>query len=132
MKYVWVISVVALLGASCSSASDSAAESEESSTPLTVTSVIETQSQPVAASTTTAVPTTMATIPQGGRIADLTECDMGSMEIKLFIAKTVPANEVKLIEEQVCLSKELYFDRPGTNWEMASPIYVALIDRDNS
>ena len=162
MKYVWVISVVALLGASCSSASDSAAESEESSTPLTVTSVIETQSQPVAASTTTAgptttitvapttttavptttttvapttttaVPTTMATIPQGGRIADLTECDMGSMEITLFIAKTVPANEVKLIEEQVCLSKELYFDRPGTNWEMASPIYVALIDRDNS
>ena len=74
----------------------------------------------------------MATIPQGGRIADLTECDMGSMEITLFIAKTVPANEVKLIEEQVCLSKELYFDRPGTNWEMASPIYVALIDRDNS
>ena len=147
MKYVWVISVVALLGASCSSASDSAPESEESSTPLTVTSVIETQSQPVAASTTTAVPTTtttvapttttavpttMATIPQGGRIADLTECDMGSMEITLFIAKTVPANEVKLIEEQVCLSKELYFDRPGTNWEMASPIYVALIDRDNS
>ena len=57
---------------------------------------------------------------------------MGSMEIKLFIAKTVPANEVKLIEEQVCLSKELYFDRPGTNWEMASPLYVALIDRDNS
>ena len=162
MKYGWVISVVALLGASCSSASDSAAESEQSSTPLTVTSVIETQSQPVAASTTTAVPTTtttvasttttavptttttvalttttavpttMATIPQGGRIADLTECDMGSMEIKLFIAKTVPANEVKLIEEQVCLSKELYFDRPGTNWEMASPVYVALIDRDNS
>ena len=147
MKYVWVLSVVALLGASCSSASDPAAESEQSSTPLTVTSVIETQSQPVAASTTTAVPTTtttvapttttavpttMATIPHGGRIADLTECDMGSMEIKLFIAKTVPANEVKLIEEQVCLSKELYFDRPGTNWEMASPIYVALIDRDNS
>ena len=31
MKYGWVISVVALLGVSCSSASDSAAESEQSS-----------------------------------------------------------------------------------------------------
>ena len=98
----------------------------------TTTTAASTTTTTVAPTTTTAVPTTTTTVPQGGRIAALAECDMGPMEIKLFVAKTVPANEVKLIEEQVCLSKQLYFDRPDTNWEMTSPIYVALIDRDNS
>ena len=103
--------VVALLAASCSSASDSASESEVS----------------LGTPTTTAAP-----LPQGGRIAEFSECDMGPMEVKLFVAKTVPANEVKLIEEQVCLSKQLYFDRPGTNWQMTSPLYIALLNRDDS
>ena len=65
-------------------------------------------------------------------VADLTHCDMNPMEIKLFVANTVPDEEVQIIEEQVCLSKELYFDRHGTNWEMTSPIYIALLDRDSS
>ena len=110
--------VVALLAASCSSASDSASESEVS---------LGTPTTPTAAPTTTAAP-----LPQGGRIAEFSECDMGPMEVKLFVAKTVPANEVKLIEEQVCLSKQLYFDRPGTNWQMTSPLYIALLNRDDS
>lgn len=61
----------------------------------------------------------------------LTECDVSPLEVLLFVSETVPRNEQKIIEEAICLSKQLYFDRNGTNWQMATPIYVAALDRHN-
>jgi hypothetical protein len=49
----------------------------------------------------------------------------------MFAASTVPVEAINLTKEWVCLSAKLFFDKPNTNWEMAGPIYVASIDRDN-
>ena len=62
----------------------------------------------------------------------LTECDVSPLEVLLFVSETVPPNEQKIIEEAICLSKRLYFDRDGTNWQMATPVYVAALDRHNA
>ena len=62
----------------------------------------------------------------------LTECDVSPLEVLLFVSETVPTSEQKIVEDAICLSKRLYFDRDSTNWQMATPIYVAALDRHNA
>tara|TARA_Y100000590_G_C15630196_1_gene980924 strand:- start:225 stop:1436 length:1212 start_codon:yes stop_codon:yes gene_type:complete len=140
MKYflrLFLLLIPLLLAVGCSDTSELEAENAslkevtQTSTPAT------TSSTPVAVtqtSTPTARPTTTSTPAREGeaRIVAFSECDMSPLKIKLFVSKLIPNNELKIVEEQVCLSKELYFDRPETNWEMISPLYIALLNRDDS
>ncbi|MDG0868188.1 hypothetical protein [Candidatus Lucifugimonas marina] len=59
----------------------------------------------------------------------LTACDISPIEVLLFVAETVPTREQRIIEEAICLSKQLYFDKDATNWQMATPVYVAALNR---
>ena len=78
----------------------------------------------------TATPTATVTPLTKANISGIS-CDVEQLDATIFAASTVPVEEINLTKEWVCLSAKLYFDKPNTNWEMAGPIYVASIDRNN-
>ena len=59
------------------------------------------------------------------------QCDIKQLDATMFVASSLPAGAVDAVQEWVCISARIFFDRPKLNWEMAGPIYVVMVDRNN-
>ena len=58
-------------------------------------------------------------------------CNIDQLQAKMFVASSLPSGAVDAVQEWVCISAQVFFDRPNVNWEMAGPIYVVMVDRND-
>ena len=59
------------------------------------------------------------------------ECDTQQLQATMFVASSLPNGAVDAVQEWICISARVFFDRPNLNWEMAGPIYVVMVDRND-
>ena len=99
-------------------------------TPMSNVTMEEVAEEVIVKAKATSTPTAT---PVPARVATIShvQCDVGQLDVTMFAASSVPKEETDLTKEWICLSVRLFFDRPHMNWEMANPIYIAALDRNN-
>ena len=121
-------SAIAVLGADPTSTPSATYTPEPTSTEVP-TATATPLPEPKATTLPTTTATELSSIPITADI-DI-QCSVEQLDAKMFIASSLPAGAVDAVQEWVCISAQVFFDRPNVNWEMAGPVYIVMVDRND-
>ena len=117
-------SAIAVLGADPTSTPSATYTPEPTSTEVP-TATATPLPEPKATTLPTTTATELSSIPVTADI-DI-QCSVEQLDAKMFIASSLPAGAVDAVQEWVCISAQVFFDRPNVNWEMAGPVYIVMV-----